>query len=134
MPGNSVKSDNNVQNKAELTKRQQEALPHLISNSSISEGCRSAGIGRDCYYRWLEDPAFKAELERLRGEMLSEAVEELRFSVTAAVKTLASLCIDETAPHSVRRGAAGDVLSYHLKWREVTDFEERLSNLERRAK
>lgn len=56
-----------------LTARQLSAIPAIVSCPTYSEGIKKARIGRKTFYRWLEIPEFKTELDRQRGEIASEA-------------------------------------------------------------
>ena len=61
----------------DLSRRQIEALPHLLKPGSISQQARDAGIDRSTLYRWLEDDSFRATLQRLRAETLKMAESEM---------------------------------------------------------
>lgn len=115
----------------ELSDKQRQALTHFVSCASIERGCKEAGISRESYYRWLENPLFKKELDSLREQSMSEAVDGLKYSMKVACQTLVSLCDDIECPHAVRRGAASDIISHVMKWREIQEIETRLEALER---
>lgn len=121
-------------NKKDLNDKQKKALFHLVNTPTIDQGCKAAGISRQCYYRWMENPAFKTELERMRNELLEESFAQIKFSVKVASQTLLNLCADRSVTPSVRRGAASDILTHYVKWNEMREIGGRLTALEEQLK
>jgi hypothetical protein len=96
---------------------------------SIDEGCRSAGITKQTWHNWMKDGGFKAEVDRQREAVISEALDGLKGSVRGAVEGLRSLLdVDEK---NIRLRACGEVLDYFLKAREIEGIERRLDELEK---
>ena len=120
-----TKSDN-----LSLSIRQQQALPIFASNLTIEEACERAGISRNTFYEWLKEPQFKLELERLRNEIVNEAVNHLKMTSTKAAKTLGDLLERDDSP-TVQRAAANDVLGHVMKFMELKELEDRLADIER---
>lgn len=116
--------------KLSLSKRQTQALPIFASNLSIEEACERAGISRNTFYEWLKEPQFKSELERLRNEIVNEAVNHLKMTSTKAAKTLGDLLERDDSP-TVQRAAANDVLGHVMKFIELKELEDRLADIER---
>ena len=69
---------NETEKPTSLTTKQQRALPYLVTAPSVAQGAEEADIARATLYRWMHDPAFRDELERLRGEAAKVAKVELR--------------------------------------------------------
>lgn len=113
----------------QLTARQQQALYFFVGSSSIESACREADISKETFYQWLKKPSFKSELERLRNEVVNDAVNHLKSSSTKAVTTLESLLSRDDSP-AVQRAAANDILGHVVKFMELREFEERLLKLE----
>ncbi len=113
-----------------LSKRQKQALPIFASNLTIEEACERAGISRNTFYEWLKEPQFKSELERLRNEIVNEAVNHLKITSTKAAKTLGNLLERDDSP-TVQRAAANDVLGHVMKFMELKELEDRLADIER---
>ena len=120
-----TKSDN-----LSLSKRQKQALPIFASNLTVEEACERAGISRNTFYEWLKEPQFKSELERLRNEIVNEAVNHLKITSTKAAKTLGNLLERDDSP-TVQRAAANDVLGHVMKFMELKELEDRLADIER---
>lgn len=114
-----------------LSMKQRKALPILASASNYDEACQIADICRETYYRWLKQPLFKSELERLRNEIVGNAMNSLKSNAHKAVDTLVSL-MDKKSHPGIQRAAANDVLNHMMKYKELSEFEERLQELERR--
>jgi len=113
-----------------LSMRQKQVLPIFASNLTIEEACERAGISRNTFYEWLKDPQFKLELDRLRSEIVNEAVNHLKITSTKAARTLADLLERDDSP-TVQRAAANDVLGHVMKFMELKELEDRLANIER---
>jgi DNA-binding CsgD family transcriptional regulator len=113
-----------------LSKRQKQALPIFASNLTIEEACERAGISRNTFYEWLKEPQFKLELDRLRNEIVNEAVNHLKITSTKAAKTLGNLLERDDSP-TVQRAAANDVLGHVMKFMELKELEDRLADIER---
>ena len=113
----------------ELSQKQIAAITFFIGNKSVDEACKEAGISRNAYYEWLKEPAFKDELNRLRNEVVEDAIGQLKTNTTKAANTLVSLLDREDHP-AVQRAAANDILGHVMKFIELKEMEERLINLE----
>jgi hypothetical protein len=46
----------------------------ILAARSVEEGCRAAGITSVTWYAWLKDGGFKAEVDRQREAVISEAL------------------------------------------------------------
>jgi Mg2+ and Co2+ transporter CorA len=101
----------------------------IAAAKSVEEGCRAAGITAQTWYNWLKDAPFKAEVDRQREAVTTEALDRLKGSVRVAVECLRSLLdVDEK---SIRLKACGEVLDYFMKAREIEGIERRLDEIER---
>ena len=115
---------------AKLTDRQIKAIPHIVSCSTYIEGCEKAGINKTTFYNWLKEPNFKAELDRQRDEIASEAFGVLSQSLTQAVEVLAGLL--DNKDDRLKRLAAKDIIDFIIRHREIEDLDERLKEIEKR--
>jgi len=116
--------------KIELSLKQKTALPFFLGNQTIDEACKEAGVSRNCYYEWLKEPVFKSALDRLREEIVLDAIGKLKLSTTKAAMTLCNLMDREDCP-SVQRAAANDILNQVVKFKEIHELEKRLDEVER---
>ena len=53
---------------SDLTFRQQSALPSVVVASSIAGAARKTGVAESTLRRWLEEPAFREELDRRQAK------------------------------------------------------------------
>jgi hypothetical protein len=111
-----------------LTDRQLQAMSLILSATTIEEGCRTAGISKQTFYNWMDNPDFKSELTRQRNEVIQEGLSNLKRSIKKAVDVLMD-CLN-SKDDFVKRRAANDLLTHCLRLREIEEVEDRLQALE----
>lgn len=121
------------ENQDQLTPRQITVLPCFAAHAFVEAACEEAGISRETYYKWLKNPVFKSELDRLRNEIVNDAVNQLKATTVKAATTL-SLLLDRDDNPSVQRAAANDILNHVGKFKELQELQERIETLERLSK
>jgi hypothetical protein len=112
-----------------LTRKQIEAIPHLIGAKSLEEGRKRARVGKATLYCWLKSENFRDALATQREELISEALGRLKSSVTFAVSGLVELMGAEEKP--VRLRACEKILDFFLKTKEIDELEKRLERIEK---
>jgi hypothetical protein len=117
------------ENQDQLTPRQITALPYFAANAFVESACEGAGISRETYYKWLKNPVFKSELDRLRNEIVNDAVNQLKATTVKAATTL-SLLLDRDDNPSVQRASANDILNHVGRFKELQELQERIEKLE----
>ena len=115
---------------SKLTDRQLKAIPHIVSSPTYTEGCKKAKINKTTFYKWLKEPEFKAELDRQRDEVVSDAFGVLSQGLTKAVETLVGLL--DIKDDRLKRLAAKDVIDFIIRHKENEDLDERLTAIEQR--
>lgn len=118
-----------MKDKSSLTRRQLYVLPFLISNPSIELAAKQAGISAKQIFDWLNQPAFRQELENRKNEAVNQAVDRLKATASKACDTLIGL-LDHAESESVRHRVAVDMLNMTLKFMEFRDVEQRIRKLE----
>ena len=118
-----------MKDRSSLTRRQLHALPFLISNPSIELAAKQAGISPKQIFDWLNQPAFRQELENRKNNAVNQAVDRLKATVSKACDTLIGL-LDHAESESVRHRVAIDMLNMTLKFMEFKDVEQRIRKLE----
>ncbi len=117
--------------KLTFTAKQRKALTCLLSCSNLKKAAEAAGCNRSSIYRYMSDPAFNKELNRLRFFQLSQAAGSLQQNAERSAVILFEIAEDKEAPTSVRLSAARTILEAGIKFAETTNLENRLSELER---
>lgn len=112
-----------------LSDRQKQALPYFACSGTYEEGCRKAGISKNAFYTWLQNPTFRAELNRIQDEVVVGAVQTLKASMTRATDTLVSL-LDRKENPSLLRYVCNDIIGHVVKFKELQEIEKRLEVLE----
>jgi len=112
-----------------LNDRQKRALPYLAVAPNVQSACRQATIRTDTYYRWLKNPHFVAALKKQQNELVTDAMDNLRVNIGRAVSTLVNLLDSEN--DYLKRSVSNDIIAHYLKYRELSEIEERLKALEK---
>ena len=111
-----------------LTTRQLRLLEALVRDPNVLKACESVEVSRATAYRWMEEPTFKAELERQRDAVLTTAMAGVKAQSVRAAEELAGLL--GTKDERLRRMVCNDVLTRSMKVREMEEFERRLVAVE----
>lgn len=115
--------------KEKLTRRQLHVLPFLISNSTVESAAKQSGVSPKQIFGWLNQAAFRQELESRKNEVVNQAVDRLKATASKACETLIHL-LEHAESESVRHRVAIDLLSMNLKYMEFKDVEQRIRRLE----
>jgi len=115
---------------SKLTPRQLKFLPILLASRTYTRACQAGRVSRNTLYEWLKDPAFKAELDKQRAELVAQGFALLSQSVVKAVETLVGLL--DGSDGRLKRLAARDILDQHTKFRELDDLTHRIERIEQR--
>ena len=105
--------------KIALTPKQTLALPYIAATDSLTAGAKAARINRNTLQRWMHDPLFRGELERVRKDAESLARVELQGLVLKSINVLAEL-LEDPNPR-IRANAVRTALLTALK---VGDYRE----------
>lgn len=114
-----------------MTARQQRALTALLSTPSKAAAARAAGISDRTLRDYLADPTFRAAYEKAFGDMVEDATQQAKQSLSPAISTLREIVEDKEEDAQARISAARAILSNAIKLIETTDILTRLSELEK---
>ena len=117
-------TQNGTEKFTSLTHRQQAALPHIVGSPTLSQGARSANIGRATLYRWLQDEGFRQALNRLRSEAADLATSELQALMLKGILVL-SQAMEDPSP-DIKLRAARATLYLALKVKDIEEIQRRL--------
>ena len=106
----------------QLSRRQIEALPYLVSSPTLSEAARRANVTRRTLQRWLNNYEFRQEFERLR-----RAANEIARAEISGLSLKAALVVGEALDDpnsSIRLRAALAALALSQKANEIADLQQ----------
>ena len=113
---------------AALSTRQAAALPYIASEPTLTRGAQAAQIAKSTLMRWMNDPAFRAGLERVRNNIADLAYTELEGLTLKSVIRLGQL-LDHEDPNVVHR-VSKTTLSMSLNIRQDRDLRRQLELIE----
>ncbi|QDU23575.1 hypothetical protein [Urbifossiella limnaea] len=106
------------------------AAAALAAGQTAVAAAAVAGVHERTVRKWLDQPDYRAGVDRLRGEAVGRALGRLGDGMTAAADALRGL-VAHRDPH-VRYKAARAVLELGLRLREHAELEGRVRELEAR--
>lgn len=112
-----------------LKNRQLKAIPILLGSDTVEAAAKKTGISKKTMYIWMEQKEFKQAVSEARNRLFDDSMKVLTNSCMKAVLTLEKLL--DAQSEAVRRSTANDILGHVLKYRELTEFEERLETVEK---
>jgi len=115
------------------SRKEDLALAALISEPTLGEAAKKAGIGEVTLWRWMQDPVFQDKYRTARRQAVSQAITQLQKISSEAVKTLREVMNDKETPPASRVTAAKAVLEMAIKAVEVEDLAVRIEALEKAA-
>jgi transposase-like protein len=121
----------NVRVWRKLGRNKEAAVLALLSQRSVEEAARVAGIAPRTLYRWLKEPEFYAAYRAARRTAFSPSIARLQQGSSAAATTLLKLMLDPATALSTRARCSESVISFASKAIELEDIEARVSELER---
>ena len=102
----------------------------LLTSSTQQETAKKAGLSERTIRVYLNDPDFAAEYSQRRQELLEAATAQLQQSLAAAVAALREIVEADESSDNARISAGRVLLEYGLKYSELCDLYQRLSNVE----
>lgn len=115
---------------AELTKRQENFLEHLLLTGNVTQASRLAGISRNTGYTYLKKEVFRRVYRVRRAEQLKETTTLLQHASIKAVKILEDIMLDETVSPYARQQAAQSILNTVYKAVDTVEVLEMVEDLE----
>jgi hypothetical protein len=104
----------------------------LATGSTVAAAAQQAGLGESTVYRRMQDPAFKARVVAIRGQLTSEAVGILTSAMTAAATKLRALLDNPNA--RIQLNSAKNIIELVFKAGDLAELRQKLEELERNQK
>jgi len=114
-----------------LSEKQVRAVIVLMESKDVRSAAIQAGISERTLFRWLADDGFRSAMKEAEQEAIAQVVRRLSSLCALALDTLKATMQSKGASASVKVRAADVVLSKVLTFKELKDFDERLTALER---
>jgi hypothetical protein len=118
---------------AKFPRRMETAIVGLLTQATLEEAAKHAGISTPTLWRWLQEPSFQTEYRKARRQAMGQAAAQLQQVSSVAVKALKEVIQDSGVTASARVTAARTVLEIGLKAIELEELESRVEELERMA-
>lgn len=116
-----------------VRKHDEALVQALACGATVEAAARQCGVNPRTVFRRLEDPAFRDRVRDLRDAMVRRTSGLLTAAAAEAVRTLLALQKDGVPP-ATRLGAARAVIELGIKVRELSELEDRVTELERAAR
>lgn len=114
-------------------KNDEQILAALIATGAVRPAAKVAGVSETTIRTRLADPNFRAEYEKAKSEILTEACDALAARLTHAVDVLVEVLDNTENAATVRVTAADSLLRHGLRYVEVANVLRRLDALEQRT-
>lgn len=115
-----------------LSPAQRRALDALLSGGDKDQAAAAAGVTRRTIDRYLNDPRFRAALDRATGAAVGDVARRMIGGMETAVSIMLELATDTSTPASVRLRAAIALVEHGPKLFEQVELIRRLEVLEGR--
>lgn len=119
---------------ANLTPKQEKLLIALMSQPTVTKAYEAAGIAKKTAYKYMRDPTFKSEWDKLRRETMTRTSGLLLQASADAVLTLHEVATSKSVSPTARVLASRAILEMGFKAHELLtleDIQERLQALEK---
>lgn len=111
-----------------ISTKQEKLIGLLLTEKTIDEACKKAGINATTYWRWMQDQNFLKQYRRARRGILENTVAKLQSVTYQAIETLERNLTCENPGSEIR--SAQIILEQSIKGLEILDVEKRLEMLE----
>ena len=115
---------------SKLGRKMEAAVAALLTQRTVEDAARAAGISVSTLLRWQKVPEFSAAYRQARRAAVSQSSARLQQASSAAVSVLLKLMVDPQTPPACRLRAAETVLNQGIRGVEIEDIEVRVADLE----
>ena len=116
--------------KVKLTPKQESAILALLTEPTLEEAAKRAGVNRTTLFRWHQNKDFHDAYMKARRDSVRQAIARLQSKTTEAVDVLAEIMNNSAANDFARVGAAKAIIEYSIKAVEIEDLAQRVEELE----
>lgn len=116
----------------EISTKQEKLIALLLTERTIDEACKKAGVNVTTYWRWMQDENFLIQYRRARRGIFENTVAKLQSVTYQAIETLERNLTCENPGAEIR--SAQIILEQSIKGLEMLDVENRVEMLEELVK
>lgn len=113
-----------------LSAKQRRAIELLAQGATRREAAKSSGISERTLFRYLHDPIFAQELERVERELWRATLSGLKSGIRRSLDYLISVLNDEKADKRDRLQAARTLMQTALRVIEAVELGELRARVE----
>ena len=117
-----------MQTTDDLSANQEKLIALLLTEKTIDEACKKAGVNVTTYWRWMQDESFLREYRKVRRGILENTVAKLQSVTYQAIETLERNLHCENPSVEIR--CAQIILEQSMKGLETLEVENRVEILE----
>lgn len=110
--------------------RKRKAIEALLITPNKKEAAKVAGISYSTIRRYLSDDEFIIAYSKALTEMVEDASNQAKQSMSSALTTLRNIVEDEEEATGNRIMAARTILEYGLKLSELTDVMSKVQSID----
>ncbi len=120
-------------NKSEkLPRKADVAIAALLSQPTMAEAAKEAGVSETTLWRWLQSPDFQSKYKEAQRCVVDSSLGKLQAATSEAVHTLRRNLTCGKAGDEIR--AAAVILDQSAKYLELYELRERIAHLESKLK
>jgi hypothetical protein len=116
---------------SKMGRKMEEAIAALLSERTMQDAARVAGISISALLRWQKDPEFDAAYREARRAGMAQSTARFQQCSGAAATVILKMTLDPTTPPATRLRAAEIVLNQGILGVERDDMMVRITQLER---
>lgn len=111
-------------------KNREKAMAALLSSDTQAEAAAKCGLSARSLRGYLAEPAFNAEYQRRKRQLVSEATKSIQASYQSAIRALRGIVESESSTGSEKISAARSLLEFGLRFCDQHDILTRLEDME----
>ena len=112
-------------------KNREKAMAALLSSDTQAEAAGKCGLSDRALRGYLADPAFNAEYQRRKRQLVSDATRQIQASYQSAIRALRGIVESDTSSAGEKISAARALLEYGLRFTDTNDIMTQLEDMER---
>lgn len=114
----------------ELTRKQEELIPYLLSLPTIQAAACAAGVGDKTARRWLKLPHFQKAHKAAKQALFDESLSLLMDGADDAIKGIKAIAKDDEVQPQVRLRAYQIWLEQAIGLHKMSELEQKVAELE----